>query len=76
MSYYYWFNRKDLLKKAHNKYHNKGGKEMAAIYYQENKDEIKKKQRNRYKNMLKKEKDITKERPLKRYYKLKGQYKG
>ena len=23
---YYWFNRKNLLKKAHDKYHNKGGK--------------------------------------------------
>ena len=76
MSYYCWFNRKDLLKKAYDKYHNKGGKEMAAIYYQENKDEIKKKQRNKYKNMSKKEKDVIKERSLKRYYKLKGQYKG
>ena len=26
MSYYYWFNRKDLLKKAYDRYHNKGGK--------------------------------------------------
>ena len=26
MSYYYWFNRKDLLKKSHDKYPNKGGK--------------------------------------------------
>ena len=31
MSYYYWFNRKELLKKAHDKYHKKGGKEIAAI---------------------------------------------
>ena len=30
MSYYYWFNRKELLKKAHDKYRNKGGKEKAV----------------------------------------------
>ena len=33
MSYYYWFNRKELLKKAHDKYHNKNGKEKAALCY-------------------------------------------
>ena len=49
---------------------------MAAIYYQENKDKIKKKQRDKYKNMSKEEKDIIKERSLKRYYKIKRQYKG
>ena len=37
---YYQFNRKKLLKKAHDKYHNKGDKEKAGKYYQ-------KKQRNR-----------------------------
>ena len=37
MSYYYWFNREELLKKAHDKYHNKGGTEKAAEYYQKNK---------------------------------------
>ena len=42
MSYYYWFNRKELLKKAHEKYHNKVGKEKAALYYQKNKETIKK----------------------------------
>ena len=31
MSCYYWFNRKDLLKKAHDKYHNKDRKEKAAL---------------------------------------------
>ena len=34
MSYCYWFNKNDLLKKTHDKYHNKGGKEKAALYYQ------------------------------------------
>ena len=30
---YYWFNRKELLKKAREKYHKEGGKEIAAAYY-------------------------------------------
>ena len=34
MSSYYWSNRKELLKKAYDKYHNEGGKEKAATYYQ------------------------------------------
>ena len=42
MSYYYWFNREELLKKIHDKYHNKGGKEKAAKYYQRNIEMIKK----------------------------------
>ena len=39
---YYWFNRKELLEKAHKKYHKQGGKEKAAKYYQDNKEAIKK----------------------------------
>ena len=35
-------NRDVLLKKAHDKYHNAGGKEKARKYYIENKEEIKK----------------------------------
>ena len=35
MSYYYWFSRKDLLKKAHDKYRNKGGKEKSSKYYKQ-----------------------------------------
>ena len=27
---YYWFKRKELLEKAHKKYHKEGGKEQAA----------------------------------------------
>ena len=42
MTYYYWFNRKDLLQKAYENYHNKGGKERAALYYKKNKETIKK----------------------------------
>ena len=48
---YYKRNREASLKKAYDKYHNKGGKQKAAKYYQENKEEIKKKERNNYKNM-------------------------
>ena len=69
---YYWFNRKELLKKAHDKYLNEVGKERAAKYYERNKEEIKKKQRKRYENLSKDEKDVIRERSLKRYYKLKG----
>ena len=36
MGYYYWFNRKELLKKAHDKYNN-GGTEKSALYYQKTK---------------------------------------
>ena len=37
MSDYYYRNRKELLKKAHDKYQNKGDKERAKTYYQANK---------------------------------------
>ena len=40
MSTYYWKNREELLRKAHDKYHEKGGKERARNYYQESKEEI------------------------------------
>ena len=45
---YYWFNRKDLLKKAHEKYQKEGGKEQAASYYQKDKEIITKKEREKY----------------------------
>ena len=53
---YYQKNREVLLKKAHDKYHNKGGEGEAAKYYQENKEEIKKKERLKYKNMSEEQK--------------------
>ena len=31
---HYWFNREELLEKAHKKYHKEGGKEQTASYYQ------------------------------------------
>ena len=69
---YYWFNRKELLKKAHGKYHNKGGKEKAAKYCQENIEMIKERERHKYKMMSNEEKNKIKERSLKRYYRLKA----
>ena len=50
-SYYYCFNRKELLKKTYDKYHNKGVKEKDAKYYQENKEMIKERERHKYKMM-------------------------
>ena len=47
MSYYYWFDRKEWLKKAHDKYYKEGGKEVAAKYYQRNKEDIKKQNKGR-----------------------------
>ena len=44
---YYWFNREELLKRAYEVHHNKGGKEKAAKYYKDNKEAIKK-ARNKY----------------------------
>ena len=38
---YYDKNKEKLLKKAHDKYHNGGGKERAVKYYQKNKEKIK-----------------------------------
>ena len=48
---YYWFNRKQILQKAKERY----SKEKAAEYYLENKEAIKKKSRDRYKNLSKEE---------------------
>ena len=53
---YYWFNRKEILQKAKERYF----KEKAAEYYLQNKEAIKEKSKNRYKNLSKKEKDRLK----------------
>ena len=39
---YYWLNREESLKKAKEKYDNKGGRKKASEYYQKNKEAIKK----------------------------------
>ena len=35
---YYWFNRKELLQKAKDRYHNGDGKEKTAEYYLKNRE--------------------------------------
>ena len=50
---YYWFNEKELLKKAKEKYDN-GGKGKSAEYYQANKDALKEKVKDKYKNLSEK----------------------
>ena len=67
---YYWFNR-ELLKKAKEKYQNKGGKEKAAKYYQDNKKIIKENARNKYKNLTEEEKELKRQYSKNRYNKLK-----
>ena len=59
---YYWFNRKEILLKAEEKY----SKEKAAEYYLQNKEAIKEKSRDWSKNLSKEEKDKTKEYQIKR----------
>ena len=72
---YYWFNRKELLKKAHERYHKEGGKEKAARYYQDKK-EITKKEKETSIECCQKKIKKGKEYSRNRYYKLKEQYKG
>ena len=58
---HYWFNKKEILQKAKEKYDN-GDKEKAAEYYQANKNVIKEKAKNRYKNLSEKEKEAKNSR--------------
>ena len=44
---YYWFNRKEILQKAKERY----SKEKPVEYYLQNKEAIKEKSKNRYKNL-------------------------
>ena len=54
---YYWFNRKEILQKAKERY----CKEKVVEYYAQNKEAIKEKSRECYKNLSKEEKDKIKE---------------
>ena len=54
---YYWFNRKEILQKAKERY----SKEKAAEYYLQNKETIKEKSREYYKNLSEEEKNGIKE---------------
>ena len=72
---YYWKNREVLLKKAHSKYHNLGGKQKAAKYYQENKEDIKKKERNKYNSTSEDEENVIRKRSKDRYHENKEELK-
>ena len=72
---YYDKNKEKLLKKAHDKYHNGGGKERAAKYYQKNKEKIKERERDRYNSLTDMERRKKIQKPLDRYRKSKAQYK-
>ena len=63
---YYWFNRKEILQKAKERY----SKEKAAEYYLQNKEAIKEKSKNWYKNLSEEEKDKIKEDQRQRYQQL------
>ena len=47
---YYWFNKKEILQKAKERY----SKEKAAEYYLQNKEVMKEKSKNQYKNLSRK----------------------
>ena len=65
----YWFNKKELLEKAEERYHNCCGKEKTAKYYQDNKDVIKVKTKKKYRNLSEEEKEAKKEYSRNRYKK-------
>ena len=68
---YYWLNKKELLKKAKEKYDNNGGKEKAAKYYRDNEDVLKDKVRNKYKSLAEEEKELKRQYSRDRYNKSK-----
>ena len=63
---YYQDNKDEVLKKAYDRYYNRGGKEKAAKYYRKNTDLLGFKANMKYKNMSKKEKD--RKRKYQRYH--------
>ena len=67
---YYWFNRKEILQKAKERY----SKEKAADYYSQNKKAIEEKSKTWCKNLSKEEIGKSKEYQRKRYQRL-VQYK-
>ena len=68
---YYKRNREAILEKAHEKFHNSGGKVKAKKYYRENKEEIIKREREKYRKMDEFEKKDKIKRSLDKYYRLK-----
>ena len=67
---YYWFDRKEILQKAKERY----SKEIDAEYYLKNKEAIKEMSKTRYKNLSQEEKDKIKEYQRKKHKEL-VQYK-
>ena len=72
---YYWFNRKEILLKAKEKY----SKEKAAKCYWENKEAIKEKSKNQYKTSQKKKKTRlkstkTKEKDISYWFSIKKKH--
>ena len=64
---YYWFNRRELSRKARDRYRNRGVKEKAAKYYRSNIEVLRKNARNRYKTCQKK-KEAKREYQRQRYH--------
>ena len=64
---YYWFNRKELLQKAKDRYHNCEGNEKAADYYLENRGVLKEKAKSKYKNLSEDKKEVKREFGKNRY---------
>ena len=64
---YYWFNRKGLLQKAKDRYHNCEGNEKAADYYLENRGVLKEKAKSKYKNLSEDKKEVKREFGKNRY---------
>ena len=64
---YYWFNRKELLQKAKDRYHNGGGKKEAGDYDIGNKDVFLKKANGKYKHLSGKEEEAKQEYSRNRY---------
>ena len=65
---YHWFNREKLLKKAWDKYHNKGGKQKATKYYRRSADLIKFEAKNKYQNLSEKKRKKKRQYQRERYY--------
>ena len=63
---YYWFNRKEILQKAKERY----SKGKTPEYYLQNKEAIKEKSRDQYKNFSEEEKNKIKGYQRKRYQQL------
>ena len=61
---YYWFNRQELFWKAKHRYHNTGGKNVAAEYYTTNKDVLKEKAKSTYRNLSEEGKKTNQKRNI------------